>query len=392
MTELFFDPDRISTVMDQAEAEALIAVTPPNIQYLTGYRRGGDALAVLRRSDLAHPELIVGASNIDYCLEDLCNGVNVQAFGVFYRDFTGGVELTEREGFVREVHNRTKKEASRWELMAEHLYSNHLKTSRIGTDASLETIAPLSKLLPGLEMQSLPDLFKRLRMVKTPQEISRMAEAARVTEHAILTSAYSAIQGTTQRQLSRLYNLTAIAANCSIRSDNASIGRGSALGNLNSPLDVVEEGSILRFDVGVFYEGYASDVARTFVFRKMGEKERRYHAALVAGLERELELIKPGAVACEIFHAAMETVHRAGIPHYQRHHVGHGLGIAGAGYEPPLLGPADQTVLEPGMALCVETPYVELGFGGLHPEDMLVVTEDGYRLLTHSERNLRILP
>ncbi|MCL4561960.1 MAG: Xaa-Pro peptidase family protein [Chloroflexi bacterium] len=392
MSTLFFDPGRMAAAMDQAGVEALIATTAPNIQYLTAYRRGGDAIALLRRSDLSHPELIVGASNIDYCLEDLCDGVKVQAFGVFYRDFTPGVALTEREGFVREVHLQTKAEASRWDLTAELLHSNRLMASKIGTDASLETLAPLARLLPGLEMQSLPDLFKRLRMVKTPQEISRMAEAARVTEHAILTSAYSAIQGTTQRQLARSYSVTAIAANCSIRSDNASIGRGSALGNLNSPLDVVEEGSILRYDVGVFYEGYASDMARTFVFRKMGEKERRYHAALVAGLERELELVRPGAVACDIFAATMETARREGIPHYQRHHVGHGLGIAGAGYEPPLLGPADQTVLEPGMVLCVETPYVELGFGGLHPEDMLVVTEDGYRLLTHSERSLRILP
>jgi Xaa-Pro aminopeptidase len=120
--------------------------------------------------------------------------------------------------------------------------------------------------------------------------------------------------------------------------------------------------------------------------------ERRIYEALLAGIEKELELIHPGATACEIFEQTVAEIRRAGIPHFERHHVGHGIGIAGAGYEPPLLGPADQTTLQPGMILCVETPYVELGFGCLQVEDMLVVTQNGYRLLTHTDRSLRVLP
>ena len=37
------------------------------------------------------------------------------------------------------------------------------------------------------------------------------------------------------------------------------------------------------------------------------------------------------------------------------------------------------------MVLCVETPYTEVGYGGLQIEDMVVVTEEGYRPLTHGE-------
>jgi Xaa-Pro aminopeptidase len=144
--------------------------------------------------------------------------------------------------------------------------------------------------------------------------------------------------------------------------------------------------------VGVHYEGYTSDVARCFVFKRAGDKERRIHDAILAGLEKALELIRPGAAACEIFDATVAEVRRAGIPHFDRHHVGHGIGIAGAGYELPLLGPAEHTPLQPGMILCVETPYVELGFGCLQVEDMLVVTQNGYRLLTHTDHNLQVLP
>jgi Xaa-Pro aminopeptidase len=57
--------------------------------------------------------------------------------------------------------------------------------------------------------------------------------------------------------------------------------------------------------------------------------------------------------------------------------VGHGLGLTGVGYEMPLIGPKDTTPLEPGMVLCLETPYYVLGLGGLQPEDMVVITASG---------------
>ena len=45
-------------------------------------------------------------------------------------------------------------------------------------------------------------------------------------------------------------------------------------------------------------------------------------------------------------------------------------------------------VLEEGMVINVETPYYELGFGGVQVEDTIVVTKNGYRFLTKSERKL----
>jgi hypothetical protein len=33
-----------------------------------------------------------------------------------------------------------------------------------------------------------------------------------------------------------------------------------------------------------------------------------------------------------------------------------------------------------------------MGYGGLQVEDMLVVTPDGYRLMTNSERGITVVP
>jgi Xaa-Pro dipeptidase len=103
------------------------------------------------------------------------------------------------------------------------------------------------------------------------------------------------------------------------------------------------------------------------------------------GEEQILEKIQPGVTAGELFEVAIERV-KMGIPQYKRHHVGHGIGLEI--YEPPMLVPHSDFELQPGMVLCVETPYYELEWGGLQVEDMIVVTENGYRLLTKSNREL----
>jgi len=40
------------------------------------------------------------------------------------------------------------------------------------------------------------------------------------------------------------------------------------------------------------------------------------------------------------------------------------------------------------MVLCIETPYYELGWGGIQVEDTIVVTDRGSRYLTKSSREL----
>ena len=87
----------------------------------------------------------------------------------------------------------------------------------------------------------------------------------------------------------------------------------------------------------------------------------------------------------------MEEVRRLGIPHYNRQHVGHGMGLALGGYDAPRLAPGDHTPLEPNMVLAVEAPYYELGLGGLQVEDTVLLTDEGCRRLTRMSRGLEIV-
>ena len=72
-----------------------------------------------------------------------------------------------------------------------------------------------------------------------------------------------------------------------------------------------------------------------------------------------------------------------------RHHCGHGNCIEG--YDLPTISPNDHTILEPGIVLCVETPYYEIGMGGLQIEDVVVITDHGFEFITNMERKLFVI-
>jgi len=116
---------------------------------------------------------------------------------------------------------------------------------------------------------------------------------------------------------------------------------------------------------------------------------KRYFSAISKGTEVLLDALGPGVRTSEIYNRTVKAVKEAGIPHYKRRHVGHGLGIEG--YDYPSLGPKDETILEPDMVICHETPYYELGFGGICIENTVRITEDGYELLTETDHDLIVV-
>jgi Xaa-Pro aminopeptidase len=255
-------------------------------------------------------------------------------------------------------------------------------------DLDRESSAALGALFDGIDIRSDPAAFKWLRMVKTKVELDRLKAAAKVTETAIEAVASACEEGVAQETLTRTFCSSLAGSGAQLRLVHISMSRSGSFGNANVPGDRLSAGDVVKLDVGAVVGGYASDMSRCFSLGTPSEKARDYYAALVAGQEAAFQSLRPGIRACEVFDHADDAVRANGIPHYERTNVGHGIGVDGDGYDPPLLGPTDETMLEAGMVLCVETPYYEIGFGGLQVEDMVLVTNDGFEPLTRSTRQM----
>jgi Xaa-Pro aminopeptidase len=166
-------------------------------------------------------------------------------------------------------------------------------------------------------------------------------------------------------------------------------GPRSALADAFATDRALALGELLRFDIGCLLDGYWSDIGRTAVVGPPDELQRRRYDAIFAGEQTQIDSVKPGMAAGEVFDLAMDEVRAHGIPGYRRQHCGHGIGAEV--YENPIITAGVATPLEVGMTFCFETPYYELGWGGMMVEDTLVITETGCTLLTESDRSLRVI-
>jgi Xaa-Pro dipeptidase len=166
-------------------------------------------------------------------------------------------------------------------------------------------------------------------------------------------------------------------------------GDRSAMSNVQPSAQVLKMGDVIRFDVGCRYQYYRSDVSRIAVMGEPSAKLRLYHDALYKGVQRAYEILKPGLKVADLFTQVVATVQKEGIPHYNRSHVGHGIGIEG--YDPPNIADSSNNAFEENMVICVETPYYELGFAGLQVEDMILVTKHGAESLMARDGKLRVL-
>src|SRR5437867_1850582 len=99
--------------------------------------------------------------------------------------------------------------------------------------------------------------------------------------------------------------------------------------------------------------------------------------------------MKPDMPMNQVFDLTIRITREHGMPHYQRHHVGHGIGLEP--YDPPTINATTNTALEAGMVFCVETPYYEHGWGGVQVEDAVEVTPTGVRTLTRSSQDLAVV-
>ena len=398
---MLLNRSRAEKIMVENGVDALVASSPSNVLYTSDLCPYGRTFVLLPLDRDIEPAIVTPIScPIPVTTMSPPWIRDVRYYGEFYTETDWAEEpLEEDERMLVQAQEswRETKEADPLVLLAEILEQRGLIKGKIGVDDAL--IQPnqlqdqLGKKLPSVEVVVASHLFTKIRMVKTEEEITRIGEAVRITEKAWGTSLESVRTGMTERDFAYIFNKTILdeggmpVSHMGMYGAPIAFGRRSAFVDLALPTDYrLKRGDLLRFDGGCSYKGYNADMARTAILGESNEKLTKFYDAIFEGEELALELAKPGEVASEIFARVVERVIEAGIPHYKRHHVGHGWGLGG--YNPPLIGPRDDTVLEEGMLLCLETPYYEVGFGGLMVEDVIVVEEKGPRFLTHFNRKL----
>jgi Xaa-Pro aminopeptidase len=131
---------------------------------------------------------------------------------------------------------------------------------------------------------------------------------------------------------------------------------------------------------------YFSDMTRTYVKGEPSPEVARMYKAVKESHDRSLEALKPGVSGKEVYEMSAEVIRSVGFDVGEKgyvHSLGHGVGVSV--HEAPLLSPRSNDVLEVGNVVTVEPGLYYPEYGGIRIEDTVLITEDGYEILTKYE-------
>ena len=382
---------RIRTAMSEAGLELLVGTLPQNILYCTGYQSVGQAL--LSRIDvfcaydalLDRFFLIAGSSEVPTIIEQSPE-CEIYPYGRFFFHAPNADNFTQR---IKSV--LLEPAPSSLGALEKLLDVSGKQKGRVGLDEGRlrpATWKTLEMDFPHLEFVTAAEIFSQIRMIKHEEEIRRLKKAAQIAEQALLDTVSDIRLQMTEREISKIYVMHVVEHGGTPLFQVMTADLRSAFVDTINRENTVGQGSIIRFDVGCDFEGYKSDISRTVVLGAPSQKVLDHYAAILKGEEKAISAVRAGVSAGEIFDIALRETQK-GLPQFKRHHVGHGIGLEV--YDPPSITPDNPVLLEAGMVICLETPYYELGWGGVQVEDTLLVQENGHQLLTKSSRELIVI-
>jgi Xaa-Pro aminopeptidase len=385
---------RALDVFGGAGVDAVIATTHANVRYLSGFVGFGQRLmpstqvyALARLDRLEEPTVVLPAGELDMWAQFPPEQATLAPYGRFFVEVTSNGEVLSDE--IARYHTLVEGQVQTTSLAA---ISSELEglgsKARIGLDERGISATARDELRARLgdRLVDAAAMFDQVRMVKTPEEVRRLTRATEVIEAAYQKAMAEARAGVTEVEMAMIFDSETIRLGCDPVFTVIAFGDRSALPNATPGQRKLREGDIIRFDIGCRSDGYYSDIARTAILGGASAKQRDYYQAILEGERQAIERVRAGVAASEIFATAVEATRLAGIAHYRRHHVGHGIGLDV--YDMPILNETTSTPLEAGMVLEVETPYYELGFGGLQVEDTILVTDGGHQRLTATSSEL----
>ncbi|MGL4308274.1 MAG: M24 family metallopeptidase, partial [Cetobacterium sp.] len=227
------------------------------------------------------------------------------------------------------------------------------------------------------------DDFLKLRMIKKDYEIKIIKESIKIAEEALKSTIPQIKIGISERELCAIleYEMKRRGADKPSFDIIVASNDRSALPHGVASDKIIEEG-FLTIDYGCFYKGYASDITRTFyVGKHPTEKHMEIYNIVKEANERAIEAIKPGMTTKELDKIARDYITEKGYGDKFGHGLGHGFGLQIHEY-PFVSSKATEVTLEPNMVITIEPGIYIENFGGVRIEDDILITKNGYEVLT----------
>lgn len=245
----------------------------------------------------------------------------------------------------------------------------------------------LQEALP-LELIPQRGLVEELRAVKSEAEIAALRRGAAVMDEAFEFLLNLARPGMTERAvaLELEFYLRRRGSTGTLFSFIVASGERGSLPHGIASEKKLQAGELVTVDFTGTFDGYATDMTRTFALGEPGPRAREIYEIVRLAQQEAREKIRPGLTGSEADALARRIIGEAGYGERFGHGLGHGVGLEV--HERPVLSPLSEDTLLPGMVVTIEPGIYLPGEGGVRIEDMVFLTSGGAESLTRCSREL----
>lgn len=245
---------------------------------------------------------------------------------------------------------------------------------------------------PEADYPDASDVLAQLRLRKDKTEVEAMRRAIRIAQDALEATLPLIKIGMTEKELAgELVTQLFKHGSESEMPFSPIVSSGPNSANPHaSPTDrKLQAGDLLVLDWGAAFDGYISDLTRTFAVGEVEEEYLKIHKIVQEANAAGRAAAKPGVPCADVDKAARAVIEKAGYGNFFTHRTGHGIGMEG--HEEPYMRGDNMQLLEPGMAFTVEPGIYLPGRNGVRIEDNMVVTESGAESLSDMPREVRVV-
>ncbi|MCH5462596.1 aminopeptidase P family protein [Lactobacillus sp. LC28-10] len=301
------------------------------------------------------------------------------------------VEAIKDTGFSFPVYGYLDHE-NPWQMIADDVKKRVNHPTEIALEKnqlSVDRLERLQQVFTDAQFSlDITPFINQLRVIKTPDEIEKLAIAGKWADFAFQKGFAAVKAGRTEQQVVAELQYALMKEGIMQMSFDTLVQAGAHAAEPHGATNATkfENNELILFDLGTIWDGYISDASRTVALGKPTEKQLDiYQVCLEAQLTAQAAA-KPGITAAELDKVARDIISKAGYGEYFIHRLGHGMGMSE--HEFPSIMAGNDMLLQPGMCFSIEPGIYIPGVAGVRIEDCVHITDNGCEPFTHTSKQL----
>jgi|694.fasta_scaffold02929_4 Xaa-Pro aminopeptidase len=275
---------------------------------------------------------------------------------------------------------------------------SHVQT--VGFDAENMTYSKFQELenlikeLRSCALTPFDNPLKKIRMIKEPEELERLREAATLGAQGYDYACSLLKQGITEEQIAIELEIfwKRRGGKATAFDPIIAFGDHSAMPHYRAGSRPLQKGMTVLIDIGVTLDHYHSDMTRVVFFGEPEPKMLEIYQIVKTIQQKAVDACRPGLRIGELDQLARGYIESLGYGDYFKHGLGHGIGLEV--HEAPIIrnkAPYKDVTLEPGMVITIEPGIYLPGIGGVRIEDTLVINQKDHENLTNRTKELTLI-